>query len=135
VFFTWDQGIQGKDEKPRLLPSLWDKETSNDLLRYPLARSTDAKNLHEMAKRRLNITAIADWTPRRFVVALVKHLYDTEKKWSTWIDSTYDRGLPMFYNHVLGHKNKSSEWLAYFYFYFACEDEKTSQPGQQLSQK
>jgi hypothetical protein len=130
VFFYWKK-LPGKtkDDKTRLLPSLWDEETSKEFLKIKILRGKNAETLHEKAQRELNLKDFTEWTPRRFVIALITKFTQENADWKKWVAGSYPRGLPSFYNHALGHVNKSPEWQAYWQFRFA-KKEKEEKKGE-----
>ena len=89
-----------------------------------MSKGQKATKLYKEMKSLLKIDDELDWTPRRFLLALLYRFYEDDEKMRKFVDENYPRGIFSFFNHVLAHKNKSSEWQAYVYFYIQADEKE-----------
>lgn len=136
VFFYWerlelDNDDESKDDKLRLVPSLWSLEQSQIIVRF-WKHLTDVQKRQSFATEAAAFFGVPPELPfghppldnkfdRVFLTALAVYLVRTDRDWVEWRQVQHPRGEPDWVNIVLGHLARSSEWQAYWRLKFLVQ--------------
>lgn len=120
TFFYWkpiEDKIKSKDDKLRLVPSLWSAEDSEKIVALweQLEPEEKKKDYSRQASKFFGVEGEVDAKfDRAFLAAVSVYLIRSNDTWKTWFNKNHPRGEPDFVNIVLGHLKRSSEWQAYW---------------------
>ena len=130
VFFYWPRMDRelggGKDDRLRLIPSLW---SEGDSLRMVMLwkRLTDDQKKASYAKEaarffEVPVEFVDNKFDRVFLTATAVYLVRSHPAWMIWRRVQHPRGEPDWVNIVLGHLARSQEWQAYWKLKFLIND-------------